>query len=343
MKILVIGGTGLISSEVVRQLVEHGDALTVFNRGQTPKRMSADVAVLLGDRKSHADFESSVQSHGPWDIVIDMICHDPDDARSLVRACRRDVGQVVFCSTSNVYPKPATHYPVREDHPLSAAFQNGIDKIECETICREAAVDFALTVVRPGHTYGETGVVLHSLGSSTSYLDRIRCGRPIIVHGDGNGLWSALHAADVASLIVAATGNPRAYGRTYNATSEEWMTWNQYQEKVAAALDVAPAPVTHIPTDVLARLAPDRAAQCQRSLQYPGIYDSSRARQELGWQPRISFIDGMRRVVTWLEEHGAIESWQSDPGYDCVLEAFCGATAHFQSDTVGGGLIGSGR
>ena len=176
-----------------------------------------------------------------------------------------------------------------------------------------------MTVVRPGHTYGEGGPVLHSLGRATSVVDRIRRSRPVIVHGDGNGLWSALHADDVARVFVAVAGNSAAFGRAYNATGEEWMTWDQYHARIADALGVEPPPFVHVAVDVLVALAPQRAAQVARSLQYPGLYDMSRARLDLGWRQTIPFVDGIRRTVQWLDKNTGVDRWQSDPSYDRLI------------------------
>jgi nucleoside-diphosphate-sugar epimerase len=321
MRVLVVGGTGLISTAVTQQLLDRGDALTLFNRGQTEPRYCGDVTVLVGDRTDRTRFVRQLREAEPWDCVIDMICSDPEDAAALRRAARGRARQVVFCSTTNVYPKPADAYPVREDHRLGAAYRNGIDKAACERLHREAEAEgeYELTVIRPGHTYGETGGVLHSLGQTTSYLDRLRRGRPIIVHGDGQGLWSALHADDVASIFAAAAGSDRACGRTYNACGEEWMTWDQYHEKVAEAMGAPEPQIVHIPIDVLERLAPQRADHPRRSLQYPGIYDMTAARRDLGFRQRIRFVDGIRRVIRWLRRDDAIEPWDSDKEYEMIL------------------------
>ena len=107
MNTLVIGGTGLISTAVTQQLLERGDAVTTLNRGITPARYSGDVTRLTGDRTRRKAFEDTIRRAGPWDCVIDMICADPEDAASLGRACHGAAGHVVFCSTTNVYPKPA--------------------------------------------------------------------------------------------------------------------------------------------------------------------------------------------------------------------------------------------
>jgi nucleoside-diphosphate-sugar epimerase len=187
-----------------------------------------------------------------------------------------------------------------------------------------------VTLIRPGHTYGEGGPVLHSLGNTTAFLDRIRHGLPLVVHGDGNGLWSALHADDVAQIFAAGAGNPVALGRTYNATGTEWMTWDQYHARVAEALGAPLPELVHIPAELLARIAPDRAAQSRRSLQYPGLYDMTAACADLGFAARVSFVDGMRRTIRWLEAEGRIESWQTDPGYDQIVAEWKKGTAVFQ-------------
>jgi len=322
MRTLVIGGSGIISTAVTQQLIDRGDAVTLFNRGRTPVRSRGEVDLLKGDRTDHPAFERALREAGPWDCIIDMICSDPEDARSLARAAKGQAKQIIFCSTTNVYPKPADRYPVRPDHRLGAAFKNGIDKIACEEVHRAAAEqgDYVITIIRPGQSYGEGGGVLHSLKGC--YLDRMRKGKPIVVHGDGNGLWSALHVHDAAASFVAAAGNPVAFGKAYNATGEEWMTWNQYCAKVAAAMGVAGPRLVHIPLEILAKLAPERAAQSVRSLQYPGIYDTADTRQDLGVCQTISLVEGMERTIRWMEENGGIVPWESDLDYDRIIRAW---------------------
>jgi nucleoside-diphosphate-sugar epimerase len=322
MKVLLIGGSGIISSSITQQLLDKKADITLFNRGKSPVRFNGEFKLLVGDRTDHQDFEKQVRKAGPWDCVIDMICSDPKDAESFIRACKGITEQVVFCSTTNVYPKPADDYPVKEDHWLGAAYKNGIDKAQCEKLHRQAEEngDYKVTIVRPGHTYAEGGLVLHSLGNSTTYLDRIRQGKNIIIHDNGTSLWSALHADDVARVFVATVGNKIAFGKTYNATGQEWMTWDKYNQNVAMAMNAKIPKIVHIPTEILAKLAPERARQCQRSLQYPGIYDMTMTNNELGCRQQISFVQGIKRVINWIESNDGFDSWKSDFEYDKIIE-----------------------
>ena len=115
MKVLIIGGTGLISTAITRFLMERGDDVTLYNRGIRPLQVSHRPKRIAGDRTDYATFEAQMARAGHFDCVIDMICFLPEDAESAVRAFRGRVEQYVFCSTVDVYTKPAKRYPVKED------------------------------------------------------------------------------------------------------------------------------------------------------------------------------------------------------------------------------------
>jgi nucleoside-diphosphate-sugar epimerase len=114
MRVCVIGGTGNISTSIVKLLVEVGHEVTVFNRGVSPG-LPEGVRHLAGDRKDRAAFEAALQAER-FDGVIDMICFDAEDARSTLRACR-DVQHLVHCSTVCTYGVAYDWLPVTEDHP----------------------------------------------------------------------------------------------------------------------------------------------------------------------------------------------------------------------------------
>ena len=77
MNILIIGGTGLISTSISRQLIEAGHNLTLFNRGQTEPRLPGDYQWIKGDRNDFASFEEKMAQAGPFDCVIDMDASNP--------------------------------------------------------------------------------------------------------------------------------------------------------------------------------------------------------------------------------------------------------------------------
>ena len=305
MKILIIGGTGLISTPLTHFLLERGDDVTLYNRSTTLSRVPAGTKVLIGDRQQYSTFENQMRDAGHFDCVIDMVGYDPGDADSVIRAFKGRIGQFIFCSTVDVYLKPATRYPYTEDETYGGLNTYGKNKIICEQtlLAAHSKGDFPVTIIRPAYTYGESRGVLYPVGSSSAYLDRIRQGKPIIVHGDGSSLWVACHIDDVARAFVGALGNSRTFGKSYHATGEEWMTWDRYHQGVAEALGAPSPTIVHIPTDTLVKLVPDRAASVADNFQFNNIFDNSAAHSDLGFRYTISWVDGVRRAITWLEHN----------------------------------------
>ncbi|KPK61815.1 MAG: epimerase [Planctomycetes bacterium SM23_32] len=323
MRTLIIGGTGLISTAITRLLVERGDDVTAFNRGLTAPRIPEGVEQMRGDRKDYGAFEAAMRTAGPFDCVIDMVCFAPGDAESAVRAFAGRAGQLIFCSTVDVYAKPADRYPVTEAQARRPVSGYGRGKARCEDILLGADErgEPAVTVIRPAFTYGEGGSVVHTFGWGTEYLDRIRQGKPIVVHGDGSSLWVACHVEDVGRAFVAAAGNQATFGKAYHVTGEEWMTWNRYYEGIAEGMDAPTPTLVHIPTELLGRAAPTRAGVCVDNFQFNNIFDNSAAARDLGFRYTISWLEGVRRTVAWLDEHGRIDG-SDDPFHDRLIAAW---------------------
>jgi nucleoside-diphosphate-sugar epimerase len=324
MRVLVIGGTGLISTAITRQLVERGDDVILYNRGRREADVP-DVARLYGDRTDHAAFEAQMAGAGPFDAVIDMVAFVPQDVQSAVRAFKGCTGQYVFCSTVDVYTKPAARYPVTEEaeRQPAPAFPYAWNKARCEEILFEAHArgDLAVTAIRPAYTYG-VGSILHPLGWNTYFLDRIRRGKPIIVHGDGTSFWTACHRDDVGRAFAGAAGNESALGRGYHAAGEEWLTWDRYVETVAQAMGAPPPVLVHIPTDLLVRLAPQAAEWCAINFRYNNIFDNAAARRDLGFRYTVPFVEGVRRVVAGIQADGGFENSDDHPFYDRIVQVW---------------------
>ncbi len=123
-----------------------------------------------------------------------------------------------------------------------------------------------------------------------------------MVHGDGQSLWCRCHAVDVARAFVNAAGNPNTFGKSYHATGEEFLTWNQHLQIVAEAIGAPEPQLVHIPTDVLARLLPsealaDAAHWTQTNFQFNNIFDNSAAKHDLGFRYTVRWEEGARRLV----------------------------------------------
>jgi nucleoside-diphosphate-sugar epimerase len=336
MKILIIGGTGLISTRITEQLLARGDDVWHVNRGRRDAGFGGitferQVPTLTADRTDYAAFERQMQSAGAWDCVMDMVGFVPADAESALRAFKGRCEQFIFCSTVDVYahPQPRGALPYLEDAPQFGRNDYAANKVECERVLRMAHQrgDLNVTIIRPAATYAEGAGILDSLRGRKTLIDRIRKGKSIVVHGDGQSLWCSCHADDVARAFVNAAGNAKAFGKAYHTTGEEFVTWNQHLQIVAEAIG-APAPrLVHIPTDVLARLLPsdtlaDAAHWTATNFQFNNIFDNSAAKVDLGFRYTVQWEEGARRLVHWLDENGMVANSDDDHFDDNLISAW---------------------
>ena len=324
MKILIIGGTGLISTAISRQLVQAGHDLTLYNRGEETARFEGNYSVIRGNRNDFKTFEEQMANTERFDCVIDMICFKPEQAESDIRAFKGRVGQLIFCSTVDVYTKPPKSFPVRESDERKALSDYGRNKARCEDLFSAAHADghFPVTILRPAHTYGEGGNIIHTLGWDSYFLDRLRQGKPVIVHGDGESLWVSCHIDDVGNAFVNAVGNEQTFGHAYHVTGEQWQTWNQYHERLAVAIGAPTPTIVHIPADILVRISPEHAMTTYLNFQYTNIFDNSAAKADLNFKQVIDWETGAKRTYDWLVDNDQINQWETFPFYDRLLESF---------------------
>jgi len=325
MRVLIIGGTGNISTAIAAQLIGRGDQVVLYNRGKTRPQFGGEYQVIAGDRTDHARFEAQMQQAGPFDAVIDMIGYEPEDAHSAVRAFRGRVGRFVFCSTVDVYTKVGSGYPLREDaeRSPSPAFPYAYQKAQMERIFEQAQESggLSLTIIRPAATYNDSWAPIPLVGKGMLVLHRLRQGLPLIVLGDGSSLWVSCHRDDVARAFVAALDNPAAAGRAYHVAGEEWLTWEEYYRTAARVLGVEPR-FLPIPTEQLLRLAPKAAEWCGINFRYHNLFDNAAARADLGFRYAVTWEEGVRRMVAYHEAQGNIANCPPEPIYDRIVETW---------------------
>ncbi len=330
MRVLIIGGTGTISTGITQMLFARGDDVTVYNRGKRAADIP-DVTRLVGDRTDYAAFEAQMADAGDWDAVIDMVAFVQEDVESAIRAFGGRTAQYVFCSTVDVYTKPAPQYPIRTDalRQPSPSFPYAFQKARCEALLEEAHAQGELvsTLIRPAWTYVEGGSVLHPFGWGSYILDRLRKGRPVVVPGDGTSFWVACHRDDVARAFVHALGNEAAYGKGYHVTGEEWLTWTAHMHILAEAAGAPKPEIVPIPTEVLGQVLPKRAEWCVENFHYNNIFDNRAAREDLGFRYTLPYAEGAHRMVAWLDNHGQVESSADHPWYDRLVAAWRDAVA----------------
>ena len=318
MKVLFIGGTGVISSACADLAVQQGIDLYLLNRGQSLDRSAPiGATVLFGDIRDRASAEAALAGH-TFDAVVEWIAFTPDHVQADVDLFRGRTGQYVFISSASVYQTPPASLPVTESTLLDNPYwEYSRNKIACEELLVRSYRDekFPMTIVRPSHTYDATKIPL--LGGYTS-LQRMKAGKPVVVYGDGTSLWTLTNHRDFAKGFVPLLGNSRAVGEAIHITSDEWLSWNQIYETTAAALGVE-ADLVHIPSELINAFDPLHGEGLLGDKSHSMIFDNSKIKRLApGFACTIPFAWGAREIVAW---HEADSSRQKiDPYVDALMD-----------------------
>ena len=339
MKVLVLGGTGVISREIVKLLLAQQHEVTVYNRGNRTLDFQGDVRQLSGDRSDRAVFESAMQKE-TFDAVIDMISFNAQDAQSTVAAFKASGAHLVFCSSVAAYKRPYKSVPTVEsaeelfDDPI---FSYAFDKAEMERYLQQVSQSqqAPVTIIRPSLTFGPGAANMGVLRQNYGIIDRIRRERPLVMFGDGSTAWSFTFTPDLAKAFVGVLANEKTYGEAYHACSEERCLWEDLYLAFGRVLG-REVQIVHIPSELLVAANPDLFSHLYFEKTYPGLFDNSKLRSVLpDFGCDISLDAGVAMMIDWFER----EANEVDPAKDeleeRLVELHAGWKKQLQTLSVG--------
>jgi UDP-glucose 4-epimerase len=296
MRVLVTGGGGFIGSHVVDKLLAEGKTPRIFDLSASPYHSPLEVETFTGSITDPANLDLAMRD---CDAVIHLaavadvghVLADPVLAEEvntrgtlnvLEAACRAKVDRVVYGSTTWVY-SDCPEQEVDEETPIPAPRHlYTATKLAGETYCSGYAelYDLESTVLRFGIPYGPRA---RAAGVVAKFTDLSFEGKALTIAGDGSTTRSFIYVEDLADGIVAAL-QPQAAGRTYNLSGDEVVTILEIAERVQENVDTCE--ITHTPP---------------RPGDFPGkTISNQRALDELGWEAKTNFKEGVRKYVEWV-------------------------------------------
>ena len=333
MKVLFIGGTGIISTASTRLAASRGIDLTLWNRGRRSAGVPDGVKTQAVDV---ADLQSTAAAIAGqrFDAVVDWIAFTPADIERDLSLFGGRTDQFIFISSASAYQKPSTHYLITESTPLANPFWDySRNKIACEERLMQAYRDngFPVTIVRPSLTYGETQITLavNSWAKSYTVVDRMRRGKKVIVPGDGSSLWVITHNTDFAKGLVGLLGIPQTMGHAFHITSDEVMTWDQFYRIVAQAAGAEPQ-LVHMASDFIGACIPTRSGGLLGDKAVSVVFDNSKIKRFVpGYCATVPFAQGIRETLAWFDADPARRQVDEEANarYDKLIDAYEKGTA----------------
>jgi nucleoside-diphosphate-sugar epimerase len=306
MKILFIGGTGIISMASTALAAKRGIDVTLLTRGQHEAKLPPGVKTLTADVNDPTLPQRLQQESQEFDAVVDWIAFTTADIERDLKLFHGRTRQFVFISSTSAYQKPQTHYLMTESTPLANPYWDySRNKIACEERLMRAYREegFPITIVRPSLTYGETQIplVLNSWQKSYTAVDRMIRGQKLIVPGDGSSLWVITHNTDFAKGLVGLLGQQQAIGHAFHITSDEVMTWDQIFRTVGDAIGVEPK-LIHIPSDFVSACIPEKLGTLTGDKSMSVVFDNSKIKRFVPtYCATTTFAEGIRQTLAWFD------------------------------------------
>jgi nucleoside-diphosphate-sugar epimerase len=298
MKVLFIGGTGVISSECSKLCVDRGIELYLLNRGKSLRQPPRKAKLINADIRSVNEIKNVLYGE-KFDVVVDWIAYAEEHVRNDFDIFNGKTSQYIFISSASAYQKPVPKQPITEDTPLVNPFwAYSRAKIECENFLMGRFNDsgFPVTIVRPSHTYDETKNPL-----KVDYLPfhRMKNGKPIIIHDDGNSTWTLTHAEDFAVGFIGLLGKEQTIGEAYHITSDETLTWNEIASLLAhkAGYEIKTA---HIPSEFIKKYDDEWGDGLLGDKAHSVKFDNSKIRTIVpDFNPKIKFAEGAGEIADY--------------------------------------------
>lgn len=327
MKVLFIGGTGIISTAVTTLAIQKKIDLTLLNRGNNNDKVPKEVTVIQGDIYNIEEMKKILKDRF-FDVVVQWIAFTVDHVKRDVELFKDHTTQYVFISSASAYQKPIPFLPVTEEMPLDNPFwEYSQNKKYCEEyLLSHQSKDFHVTIIRPSHTYNDKMLISQLKSNRYPYtmLHRMLTGKSIIMPDDGMDLWTITYNADFAHGFLDVLGNKKTYGEFYHLTGDKVYTWERIHEMICEALVVDPK-IVYIPWDFIfdhfPEFIPEILGDKQRSL----IFDNSKIKAVApNYRSETDYGNIVRKTVQYYlnDVNLQIVDEEFDQRYDACIDAF---------------------
>ncbi|GHU61992.1 hypothetical protein FACS1894123_02200 [Bacteroidia bacterium] len=323
MKVLLIGGTGLLSSEILSLCIQNGYDVSVLNRGSNNKQIEKQVKILIADFYNNDSVESVVHNL-TFDVVVDFLSRKKEDIERIFPIFLDRCKQYVFISTACVYRRLKEDGIITEDSPKpNVDWSYNIEKYECEQTLIELAKnsDVKYTIVRPYITYDNTRIPLGIAplyGFHWTIIGRILADKPIFVWDKGESITTLTRVEDFAKGVVGLLGNEKAYNEDFHITTKEANTWNEFLLLLYKILNKQPN-IVEIPTKYIIAQLPEYKGILLGDRAIDSQFDNSKILDTVsGLEFSITLEDGLRRTINYYKENNFLKG--IDYKYDAKID-----------------------
>lgn len=318
MRVLLLGGTGTLSTAICRLAVNEGIEVSVLNRGNNNSKLPEGVTIYKGNFHSKQDLLQCLE-HGKYDVIIDFLSRIPSDIEHVYSIFSNSCQQFIFISSACVYRRNKEDFPIKETSPKpNKDWSYNIEKYNCEKRLIELSKSSGsyYTIVRPYITYNEERI---PLGIAPLYkyhrtlIERFKAGKPWFVWDEGKAITTVTYVEDFAKGVVGLFLNENAENEDFHITGDFSYTQKQLIEIILKRLS-SKSRVLNISTTDIVDCLKEYKQMMDGDRVLDAVFDNSKIKAAV---PELVFNTDIEKGLEKIINHWTI----SEPLYDYSFEA----------------------
>lgn len=324
-KVLLLGGSGLLSLATLKEAMRSDWEVSILNRGNHNETVPEEVEVLKCDFRDAARLQMLL-SGKRFDVIVDFLSREPADIQRVFPILRQSCKQLVFISSSCIYRRAKEDFPVREDSPKpNRLWSYNVEKYECEETLRSLAKDWDgfYTIVRPYITY-DLNRVPYGIAPRYEYhrtlLERLRHGKPLCLWNQGETKVTLTYAGDFAKGLVGLFLNESAANEDFHITSDFTYTWKEVLQILSQKLGVSYKYVS-CPSSVMSEMMPNEREMLEGDRCLDAVFDNSKIKKAVpGLVFETDLEKGMEMLIAQYDQR---KEYDYDYVYDALMDRLC--------------------
>ena len=327
MKVLLIGGTGILSTDIVKECLKKGYEVYILNRGNRNNDIDSRVKVIIGDIRNVEQIREKIKSEH-FDVVIDFLSFNKEQLKNTISLFENKCDQFIFISSATVYRKTEKGERITEKTELiNEDWEYAQGKIECEEFLKENYKEKGqcYTIVRPYVTYSERRIPFAIIPSKHWTLaNRILLGKPILLWNGGKAICTLTQTKDFAIGIVGLFKNEKAYQEDFHITTDYTLTWKEALEDIGKALGKEPI-IADVPSVFIAKYLPEYKGVLYGDKGLDRIFDNSKIKSVVPeFNASTKFEDGIKETINYYKENTAMQGidYQWDAKIDGIIDKY---------------------
>ncbi len=328
MKILLLGGTGILSTDFTRKTLDEGNDVRILNRGRRITFADGRADLIIADLRKESIQELREKLRDlSFDVIVDYLSYDPSQLKKSLAVLEGKYTQYIFISSATAYIKEdgdiireATHTTGTKD------WDYAYGKSLCEKFIQDTDVNF--TIIRPYVTYGESRIPFQLIPDGYHYtlISRIKNNKPVALPDGGSAICTLTHTEDFANILYKLLLNEKAYRQDFHITSPYCQSWKKVYEIICDILGCEYNSVS-VSLDNIKRYMPEYYGSLKGDKGTSWRFDNSKVLDAIGgYDYKIDLTTGLGRSISFFEKHDFMQGidYKWEGKIDYMISHVCG-------------------